>query len=94
VEFGTIIYRRLLPYSPYSPTPAGGPRGGTAGGGLPQDSTGAGEQRVPAWAAPPLVHGVPRPLPLMPALTNDSKATVSVLYWYGNYPTMTESSWL
>ena len=24
-------------------------------------------------------------------LTNDSKATVSVLYWYGNYPTITES---
>jgi len=21
-------------------------------------------------------------------LTNDSKATVSVLYWYGNYPTL------
>ena len=25
------------------------------------------------------------------SLTNDSKATVSVLYWYGNYPTLTES---
>jgi hypothetical protein len=24
--------------------------------------------------------------------TNDSKATVSVLYWYGNYPTLTEPS--
>ena len=24
--------------------------------------------------------------------TNDSKATVSVLYWYGNYPTMTGPS--
>ena len=23
-------------------------------------------------------------------LTNDSKATVSVLYWYGNYPNLTE----
>ena len=27
----------------------------------------------------------PRPLPRA-LLTNDSKATVSVLYWYGNYP--------
>ena len=24
-------------------------------------------------------------------LTNDSKATVSVLYWYGNYPNLTGS---
>ncbi len=24
-------------------------------------------------------------------LTNDSKATVSVLYWYGNYPTHSQS---
>jgi hypothetical protein len=23
-------------------------------------------------------------------VTNDSKATVSVLYWYGNYPNLTE----
>ena len=28
--------------------------------------------------------------PKLRCLTNDSKATVSVLYWYGNYPTLTE----
>ena len=29
--------------------------------------------------------------PPMDEVTNDSKATVPVLYWYGNYPTLTES---
>ncbi len=32
-------------------------------------------------------HGTPARRTMSPALaTNDSKATVSVLYWYGNYP--------
>ena len=34
----------------------------------------------------PLLANVPN----LHCLTNDSKATVSVLYWYGNYPTLTE----